>query len=77
MKMKANFFMLFLLGACLFTTSVFPQRGVDDGSQYGHGEDSIRCLKNISLYREYVRQKLYKDALPFWRIAFRECQEHH
>jgi tetratricopeptide (TPR) repeat protein len=73
MKIKANLLMLFLSGAFVFTTSVFSQRGVDDGSQYGHGEDSIKCLKNISLYREYVRQKLFKDALPFWRVAFREC----
>jgi tetratricopeptide (TPR) repeat protein len=73
MKIKASLSMLFLLGALVFTTSVYPQKGVDDGSQYGHGEDSIRCLRNISLYREYVRQNLYKDALPFWRVTYREC----
>ena len=73
MKIKSNLFMLFLSGACLLATGVFSQQGVDDGSQYGHGEDSIRCLKNISLYREYVRQNLFKDALPYWRISYREC----
>ncbi len=54
-------------------TEVYSQRGIDDGSQYGHGEDSIRCLRNISLYREYARQNLFKDALPYWRRAFTEC----
>jgi tetratricopeptide (TPR) repeat protein len=73
MKIKARLSILFLLGALVFTTSVYPQKGVDDGSQYGHGEDSIRCLRNMSLYREYVRQRLYKDALPFWRVTYREC----
>ena len=47
--------------------------GIDNGSRFGHGEDSIRCLKNLSLYREYARQKLYNDALPFWRIVYHEC----
>jgi tetratricopeptide (TPR) repeat protein len=73
MRIKANLSVLFLLGALFFTTGAYTQKGIDDGSQYGHGEDSIRCLRNMSLYREYVRQKLYKDALPFWRVAYREC----
>jgi tetratricopeptide (TPR) repeat protein len=73
MKLKGSLYILFLTGASLFMTEVFSQRGIDDGSQYGHGEDSIRCLRNISLYREYARQNLFKDALPFWRKAFSEC----
>ncbi len=73
MNLKSNLFMLFLAGASLFVSEVYSQRGIDDGSQFGHGEDSIRCLRNISLYREYARQNLYKDALPYWRMAFAEC----
>jgi tetratricopeptide (TPR) repeat protein len=73
MKIKASLSISLLLGALVFTTSIYAQKGIDDGSQYGHGEDSIRCLRNMSLYREYVRQNLYKDALPFWRVTFREC----
>jgi tetratricopeptide (TPR) repeat protein len=73
MNLKSNLFMLFLAGTSLFTSEVYSQRGIDDGSRFGHGEDSIRCLRNISLYREYARQKLYKDALPYWRMAFKEC----
>ena len=52
---------------------MFGQKGVEDGSQYGHGQDSIDCLTNISLYREYVKQGNYKEALPFWRRAFNDC----
>jgi len=73
MSLKRNYYMLILAGASLFLGEVYSQRGIDDGSQFGRGEDSLRCLRNISLYREYARQKLYKDALPYWRMAFTEC----
>lgn len=49
------------------------QKGVTDGSKWGHGEDSVRCLTNLSLYNEYYKQKNYKDAFPYWEIAFNEC----
>lgn len=53
----------------------FGQKGREDGSKYGHGEDSIRCLRNLSLYQEYYKQDAYKDALPFWKIVFAECPQ--
>ena len=49
------------------------QTGAEDGSKYGHGEDSVRCLRNSSLYREYARQKDFVMALPYWKITFNEC----
>jgi tetratricopeptide (TPR) repeat protein len=51
------------------------QKGVEDGSRFGHGEDSIRCIKNLSLYREYVKQgeKGYPYGIGPWRIVFNEC----
>ena len=52
---------------------VFGQKGVEDGSRFGHGEDSIRCIKNLSLYREYARQKNYDLALAGWTIVYMEC----
>lgn len=61
--------------ALLFMTTLlsFGQKGVEDGSRYGHGEDSIRCLRNYSLYREYVKNDGYDDAIPFWRVVYSEC----
>jgi tetratricopeptide (TPR) repeat protein len=53
--------------------SLCAQTGLQDGSQYGKGEDSIRCIKNISLYEPYAKAKNYKDALPFWELAYAEC----
>ncbi len=57
----------------VFSLQVFGQKGVEDGSKYGHGEDSIRCTRNYSLYYEYYQQKSYTDALPYWRIPYNEC----
>ncbi|MBU8891291.1 MAG: hypothetical protein KOO66_00820 [Bacteroidales bacterium] len=51
----------------------FGQKGVEDGSRFGHGEDSIRCIKNLSLYREYVKQKNYEPAIESWKIVYIEC----
>lgn len=31
------------------------------------------CLQNISLYREYFKQKNYDDAIIGWRFAFLNC----
>ncbi len=61
----------FLLG--IFTLSGLAQKGVEDGSRYGHGEDSIRCIKNLSLYREYVKHGNYDYAIGPWRIVYNEC----
>ncbi len=57
----------------VFSLAVFAQKGVEDGSKFGKGEDSIRCARNYTLYREYYKQKNYQDALPFWRVVYREC----
>ena len=49
------------------------QKGIEDGSRYGHGEDSIQCLRNLSLYREFVKYDNFHDALAPWRRVFRDC----
>lgn len=60
--------------AALFTgQSMIAQKGVEDGSKFGHGQDSIECLRNLSLYREYTRQNDFAMALPYWRKTFLQC----
>lgn len=44
-----------LFALSLSATAVFAQKGVEDGSRFGHGQDSLNCLKNISVYTEYVK----------------------
>jgi tetratricopeptide (TPR) repeat protein len=60
-----------LFGAIALPASA--QKGVEDGSRYGHGEDSIQCIRNLSLYREYVKYDNFHDALGPWRKVFNEC----
>ncbi len=62
-----------LIVGLLLSVTTFAQKGVEDGSKYGHGEDSLRCLENLSLYNEYYKQKNYKEAYPYWKIVFNEC----
>jgi len=53
--------------------SAKAQRGVDNGTQYGSGADSIRCQTNISLYATNFKVNNYKEAYPQWRLAYEEC----
>lgn len=54
-------------------TGANAQKGVDSGTRYGSGEDSIRCLTNISLFIPYAKVNNYQDAYPYWKIAYEEC----
>lgn len=65
-----------LLTSILFSVlalNAFAQKGVDDGSVFGHGEDSVRCINNLSIYMPYAKQGDYASALEFWEIAYNEC----
>lgn len=55
---------LLLLGAM----NTFAQEGDEK-----FGTDPDKCKENISLYREYYKQKNLDDALPGWRAAFAMC----
>jgi tetratricopeptide (TPR) repeat protein len=37
------------------------------------GPDSAECIKYLSYYTEYYKQKNYDSALPNWRQAYRLC----
>ena len=63
--------MLFALS--LSASAVFAQKGVEDGSRFGHGQDSLNCLKNISVYTEYVKTNNFKDAFTPWKAVFDEA----
>ena len=38
------------------------------------GSDSVTCITNLSLYREYYKQKNYKDALTL-RWVYLNCPQ--
>lgn len=70
--MKMKMFTM-LVALTLGTTAAFAQKGVEDGSRFGHGEDSLRCLQNISIYTEYVKTNNFKDAYNPWKAVFTEA----
>ena len=70
MKMKM---VTALFALSLSATAVFAQKGVEDGSRFGHGQDSLNCLKNISVYSEYVKTNNFKDAFIPWKAVFDEA----
>ena len=66
--------MVFLLGITLFGTQfAFAATGLAEGSKYGSGEDSIRCLENLSLYTQYYKIKDYSSAFEHWKLVYAEC----
>ena len=59
----------------LFLFSAFLSIALSANPLVGNkfGSDSVQCVTNISLYREYVKQKNYDDALTPWRKAYALC----
>ena len=62
----ASFSFVFLLPA-------ISQKGMEDGSKYGKGQDSINCIKNLSLYKEFYKHSNYADAVSFGPTKIRYC----
>ncbi len=65
----------FLTAVALLSLSFnsFAQKGVEDGSKYGHGEDSVTCIMNLVQYGDQVKLKNYKEAYEPWKIVFEQC----
>ena len=64
---------LIVIGLIVTLTHATAQTGRDSNTKYGVGEDSIRCVKNLSLYNEDFRNKNYEAAFPAWEVVFNEC----
>lgn len=73
MKTKALKTILLVTISLLFALPAFTQKGIEDGSKYGKGQDSIDCIKNLSLYREFFKHSNYRDAITPWRKVFGSC----
>jgi len=45
------------------------------GSLFGqkYGADSVKCIENLSLYKDYYKQKMYNDAYTYWKVAYDIC----
>ncbi len=73
MKTLALKTILLTVMSLLYVLPAISQKGIEDGSKYGKGQDSINCIKNLSLYREFFKHNNYKDAIQPWRKVFGEC----
>ncbi|MBI9038952.1 MAG: tetratricopeptide repeat protein [Bacteroidales bacterium] len=60
--------LIFSIGFIIFFLS---EINAQKGPKYG--EDSLTCIMNISLYREFYRQENFADAIGPWRKVFSKC----
>lgn len=52
---------------------VSAQTGVQSGTPFGHGNDSIQCRRNITFYKTYHQSQNFKDAYDFWKKVYDAC----
>ncbi|MDY3120211.1 tetratricopeptide repeat protein [Porphyromonas somerae] len=72
--MKRSFLLLSALLLSLFSlASVSAQTGVESGTPFGHGNDSIQCRRNTTFYKTYHQSGNYKDAYDFWEKVYTAC----
>ena len=63
-----------ILFTCLILTS-FSQ-DCFQASKANWGEDSLECRKNVSLYSEFMKQKVFADAAIFWTKTQKFCPQY-
>ena len=64
--MKKIVLLISIAAMSLFTSSTVSAQGK-------FGPDSAECIKYLSYYTEYYKQKNYDSALPNWRKAYSLC----
>ena len=47
--------------------------GTNAFAQGKYGADSAECIKYLSYYKEYFKQKNYDESFPSWRKAYQIC----
>jgi tetratricopeptide (TPR) repeat protein len=63
-----------LFSKLFFTALAILTIGTNSFAQESkYGKDSVNCVKNISLYRDFFKQRSYQDAIPYWREAMSLC----
>ena len=66
--MKKIILIISFISTALFCSALSAQNPNDK-----YGPNSAECLKYISYYEEYYKQKNYDSALPNWRKAYELC----
>ena len=55
------------------TTYILILSSLKISAQSKYGKDEQACKENVSVFREYCKQKNYEDALNPWRWAYENC----
>lgn len=55
------------------TTYIIILSSLEISAQSKYGKDEQACKENVSVFREYCKQKNYEDALNPWRWAYTNC----
>jgi tetratricopeptide (TPR) repeat protein len=72
----------FLMIAVMIGMAMSVSAQVASDSKYGHGEDSVACVTNLSMYREYFKQweaakyapeSISMEMVNAWRAVFLNC----
>ncbi len=53
--------------------SVSAQPGSVTGTKYGKGQDSLDCIRDLSLYQQDYKHKNYDAAIVNWRKVWKNC----
>ena len=57
----------------LVITNVLILSSLTISAQSKYGIDEQTCKENVSVFREYCKQKNFEDALNPWRWAYNNC----
>ena len=72
MKKVVKFFGVMAVGLFAVIT-VSAQPGSVTGTLYGRGQDSVDCVRNLSLYQQDFKHKNYDAAIVNWRKVWQNC----
>lgn len=64
---------LFVAGLLLSMANGYAQKGIEDGSRFGHGEDSVRCVQSLNQLSVDIKSENYPDAEKAFDIVYSEC----
>ncbi len=59
--------------AAISLLALLPAARVSAQDMSKYGENAEECVKYLSYYTEYYKQKNYNDAIPNWRQAYKLC----
>ncbi|MDR1864533.1 MAG: hypothetical protein LBR08_03075 [Bacteroidales bacterium] len=62
-------------GLFLWTMTASAQTGTASNSKFGHGQDSIDCVRSLSLYQQDFKNRDYVSAITNWRYVFKNCPQ--